>query len=130
VDENVVVGSSPSSADKNSITDFGSLEEIGQKLLKKRGEGSQLLSASARNTEGIVFYRFEFLNPLDKTLPRIGTINRKYLNMICSLFVLYFILFYSELNNKLSCTNYAFQKEGCGRFRLRYHYLLFKLILT
>lgn len=36
VDENVVIGSSPSSADKQSVTDFGSIEAIGEKLAKKR----------------------------------------------------------------------------------------------
>ena len=36
VDENVVVGSTPASADKKSITDFGSLESIGNKLAAKR----------------------------------------------------------------------------------------------
>lgn len=74
VDENIVIGSSPASADKTSITDFGSLDTIASKLLKKRG--GALLSSSARETDGIVFYQFKFENPLDKNLPRIGPQNR------------------------------------------------------
>ena len=36
VDENVVVGNVPAAADKVSIADFGTLDSIGDKLLKKR----------------------------------------------------------------------------------------------
>jgi hypothetical protein len=36
VDENVVVGSAAASADKKSITDYGTLEAIGNKLATKR----------------------------------------------------------------------------------------------
>ena len=36
IDENVIVGSAPASADKTSITDFGTLESIGNKLATKR----------------------------------------------------------------------------------------------
>lgn len=36
VDENVVVGSTPASAGKTSITDYGTLESIGEKLAAKR----------------------------------------------------------------------------------------------
>lgn len=36
IDENVIVGTAPASADKKSITDFGSLEALGTKLATKR----------------------------------------------------------------------------------------------
>jgi len=35
-DENIVVGATSASAGKTSITDYGSLDSIGQKLAKKR----------------------------------------------------------------------------------------------
>jgi hypothetical protein len=77
VDENIVVGSSSASSDKlESITQYGTPDEIGAKLLKKR-EGGKLVSAGARETEGTVFYQFEFANPLDPSLPRPGSKNRK-----------------------------------------------------
>ena len=73
VDENVIVGSAPATAGKTSIVDYGDLEELGKKLATKRG--GVLKSASARQTEGIVFYQFEFENPLDPSLPRTGPKN-------------------------------------------------------
>ena len=36
IDENVIVGSAPASAGKESITDYGSLNELGEKLATKR----------------------------------------------------------------------------------------------
>eukprot|EP00607_Mallomonas_marina_P000592 CAMPEP_0182428678 /NCGR_PEP_ID=MMETSP1167-20130531/23196_1 /TAXON_ID=2988 /ORGANISM="Mallomonas Sp, Strain CCMP3275" /LENGTH=195 /DNA_ID=CAMNT_0024611705 /DNA_START=219 /DNA_END=806 /DNA_ORIENTATION=+ len=71
VDTNVVVGSAPAAAGKESITDFGSLEDIGAKLAKKRG--GELITSSARETEGVVYYMFQFQTPLDLSLPRPGT---------------------------------------------------------
>jgi len=70
-DENVLVGSVPASADKTSITDFGSLQSIGEKLAKKRN--GVVLASRARSTDGIVFYEFEFSSPLDAALPRTGS---------------------------------------------------------
>lgn len=70
VDENVVIGSSPSSADKTSITDYGSIEKLGEKLAAKRG--GTVVSSRARETDGVVFYEFQFENPLDQSLPRTG----------------------------------------------------------
>lgn len=76
VDENVVVGSSSAASDKlDSITQYGTPEEIGAKLLKKRPNG-KMTNAYARQTEGTVFYQFEFENPLDPSLPRPGAKNR------------------------------------------------------
>ena len=69
-DENVVVGSAPATAGKSSITDYGTLESLGEKLAKKRT--GTLVKADARNTDGTVFYSFQFENPLDDSLPRIG----------------------------------------------------------
>jgi hypothetical protein len=37
-----------------------------------------LKKAEARKTEGIVFYQFEFENPLDLALPRPGPKDKKY----------------------------------------------------
>jgi hypothetical protein len=71
VDENIVVGSTPSSADKTSILDFGSVDSLANKLATRRG--GKVVSAKARKTEGIVYYEFEFENPLDATLPRPGS---------------------------------------------------------
>ena len=72
VDENVVVGSSSAASDKlDSITQYGTIDELGSKLLKKR-EGGKLVSSIARETDGTVFYQFQFENPLDDTLPRPG----------------------------------------------------------
>ena len=74
VDENVVIGNSPAGADKgNSITEYGTLDSLGEKLLKKR-VGGTLIASSAKETEGIIFYQYEFNNPLDKSLPRPGMI--------------------------------------------------------
>jgi len=75
VDENVVIGSSPSSADKQSVTDFGSIEAIGEKLAKKRN--GRLVSSAVRETDGVVFYQFQFENPLDPSLPRTGPKNKR-----------------------------------------------------
>lgn len=36
VDENVVVGTAPASAGRESIADYGSLEDLGAKLLRNR----------------------------------------------------------------------------------------------
>ena len=71
VDENVVIGSVPASAGKTSITEYGTLESIGEKLAKKRN--GELISAQARETDGFVFYQYEFANPIDKSLPRPGS---------------------------------------------------------
>ena len=75
VDENVVVGSAPATAGKTSITDYGNLQQLGEKLASKRG--GKLVSASARETEGIVYYAFQFENPLDPSLPRPGSKSTK-----------------------------------------------------
>jgi hypothetical protein len=71
VDENVVVGSAPATAGKTSITDYGDIQQLGNKLASKRG--GKLLSTDARETEGIVYYVFQFENPLDASLPRPGS---------------------------------------------------------
>jgi hypothetical protein len=71
VDENVVIGSVPASAGKTSITEYGTLDGIGQKLAAKRK--GELKSSRARETDGYVFYEFEFETPLDKSLPRPGS---------------------------------------------------------
>jgi hypothetical protein len=34
--------------------------------------GGKMISASARETDGIVFYQYQFENPLDPNLPRTG----------------------------------------------------------
>ena len=70
VDENVVVGSAPATAGKTSISDYGSIESMGEKLATKRG--GKLLETEVRNTEGYIFYKFKFENPLDMSLPRTG----------------------------------------------------------
>ena len=70
VDENVIVGSAPASAGKTSITDYGSLESVGEKLASKRG--GKLIESESRVTEGYTFYKYKFENPLDMTLPRTG----------------------------------------------------------
>jgi len=73
VDENVIIGSAPASAGKTSIVDYGDIDELGKKLATKRN--GLLKSSNARETEGIVFYQFEFENPLDPSLPRTGPKN-------------------------------------------------------
>ena len=70
VDENVVVGSAPATAGKTSITQYGELRELGEKLAKKKG--GELLEATARSTEGVDYYAFKFSSPLDLSLPRPG----------------------------------------------------------
>jgi hypothetical protein len=73
VDENVVIGASSASSDKGkSITEYGSVDSVGAKLLKKR-PGATLVAASTRETEGIEFYNFQFETVLDQTLPRPGS---------------------------------------------------------
>ena len=69
-DENVVVGSAPASAGKTSILDYGTLDKLGEKLATKRG--GVVVSSEARDSDGVVFYSYQFENPLDETLPRIG----------------------------------------------------------
>jgi PsbP len=71
VDENVVVGSVPATAGKTSITQYGELQALGEKLAAKRG--GNLVSAKARETDGIIFYTFTFDSPLDMSLPRPGS---------------------------------------------------------
>ena len=123
VDENVVVGSTPASADKKSITDFGSLESIGNKLAAKRYthhdtrilyhtlytsfnplllplystyicqySGGKLIASSARETDGIVFYQFEFENPLDPNLPRTGPKDKRYEGVAIMLTCRYYVI--------------------------------------
>ena len=69
-DENVVVGSAPASAGKTSILDYGTLDKLGEKLAAKRG--GTVVSSEARDSDGVVFYQYEFENPLDESLPRVG----------------------------------------------------------
>ena len=69
------MGSAPASAGKESITDYGSLNELGEKLAAKRK--GKLVSAKARSTDGVVFYEYQFENPLDMSLPRTGPKNNK-----------------------------------------------------
>ena len=71
IDENVVVGSTPATAGKTSIEDYGTLEDLGEKLAKKRN--GYLISSKARITNDILFYEFQFENPLDPSLPRSKT---------------------------------------------------------
>ena len=73
VDENVIIGSAPATAGKTSIVDYGDIDELGKKLATKRN--GILKNSSARETDGIVFYQFEFENPLDPSLPRTGPKN-------------------------------------------------------
>jgi hypothetical protein len=40
--------------------------------------GGVLMSSTVRNTEGIIYYQFEFENPLDPSLPRTGPKNNRY----------------------------------------------------
>ena len=69
-DENVVVGSAPASAGKTSILDYGSLDKLGEKLATKRG--GTVTSSEARDSDGVVFYQYQFESPLDESLPRVG----------------------------------------------------------
>mmetsp|Transcript_31178 Transcript_31178/g.29727 ORF Transcript_31178/g.29727 Transcript_31178/m.29727 type:complete len:265 (+) Transcript_31178:100-894(+) len=80
IDENVVVGSTPATAGKTSILDYGTKEKIGEKLAAKRG--GKLISSTVRSTEGIVYYQFEFENSLDPSLPRTGPKNNRPTKMI------------------------------------------------
>eukprot|EP01031_Cornospumella_fuschlensis_P035342 gene35342-42826_t len=75
VDENVVVGGSSSAQTRSSIADYGDPQALGQKLADKR-RGS-LVSARARETDGVLFFDFEFRSPLDPALPRPGSKARK-----------------------------------------------------
>lgn len=75
VDDNVVIGSVPATAGKTNIVDYGSVNELGEKLAKKRG--GTLISSRLRNTDGITFADFEFHNPLDPSLPRTGPKNKR-----------------------------------------------------
>ena len=75
VDENVVVGSAPASAGKTSITDYGDIKELGEKLASKRN--GKLLETEARQTSGTIFYKFKFETPLDANLPRTGPKNNR-----------------------------------------------------
>lgn len=75
IDENVVVGSTPATAGKTSIEDYGTLEDLGEKFAKKRD--GKLVSSKARITSDILFYEFQFENPLDPSLPRTGSKTNK-----------------------------------------------------
>ena len=75
VDENVVIGSAPASAGKTSILDYGDIATLGDKLATKRG--GKLVSSNVHKTDDIVFYTFEFENPLDLSLPRTGPKNNR-----------------------------------------------------
>ena len=75
IDENVIVGSTPATAGKTSIEDYGALDELGEKLAKKRD--GKLISAKARITSDILFYDFQFENPLDPSLPRTGAKDKR-----------------------------------------------------
>ncbi|GMI45196.1 hypothetical protein TrCOL_g11802 [Triparma columacea] len=62
--ENIKVSSTPVGSDIDSVLKLGGgipVNELGEKLAKKRG--AELVSSSARLTEGIVFYTFEFFIP-------------------------------------------------------------------
>ena len=75
VDENVVVGSAPASAGQTSITDYGSLEGLGEKLASKCN--GKLLESEARHTAGYTFYKYKFETPLDMNLPCTGPKDRR-----------------------------------------------------
>ena len=47
------------------------------RLDHKRPRKGKLVSARARSTDGIIFYEFQFENPLDLSLPRTGPKNNK-----------------------------------------------------
>lgn len=63
----MVIGYADAS-EKKSIADYGSLEKIGEKLATKRG--GKVVKASERETNGILYYQYEFENPVDTSLPR------------------------------------------------------------
>lgn len=71
VDENVVIGSVPASAGKTTIVDYGDLKTLGEKFAKNRGGSVKF--AQVRETDAYIFYDFEFLYPVDKSLPRPGS---------------------------------------------------------
>lgn len=75
IDENVVVGSTPATAGKTSIEDYGTIEDLGEKFAKKRD--GKLINSKARITSDILFYEFQFENPLDPSLPRTGSKSNK-----------------------------------------------------
>ncbi len=75
VDENVVIGSVPATAGKTSILDYGDIAVLGDKLASKRG--GKLINSNVHKTDEIVFYTFEFENPLDASLPRTGPKNNR-----------------------------------------------------
>lgn len=72
VDENVLIGSVPASADKISVTDYGSLEDVGNKLATKR-QNAKIVSSEARKTDGNIFYSYAFEYPIDNSIPRTGS---------------------------------------------------------
>ena len=47
--------------------------------------GGKLIASSARETDGIVFYQFEFENPLDPNLPRTGPKDKRYEGLLSCL---------------------------------------------
>lgn len=69
VDENVVVGNVPAPAEKKSIADFGTLESVGEKLMKKRYSYSSYAtfhppgsSQYALTAVGICRYMYKYCN--------------------------------------------------------------------
>ena len=55
-------------AGKTSIADYGSIDDLAEKFAKKRN--GKVTNKQARITDGILFYQFQFENPLDDSLPR------------------------------------------------------------
>ena len=57
-DEQVVLNATPVKASTTSVAALGDVKEVGEKLAKSRG--AELVEARERQTEGILFYEFEF----------------------------------------------------------------------
>ncbi len=57
-DEQVVLNATPVKASTTAVSALGDVKEVGERLAKARG--MELVEARARETEGLVFYEFEF----------------------------------------------------------------------
>lgn len=56
--ENIKISSTPVKSTTESVTLLGPVEDVGQSLATKRN--AKLVSAQERQTDGVVFYKFEF----------------------------------------------------------------------
>ena len=63
--ENIKISSTPVKSNTTSISVLGNVEDVGKSLAARRN--AKLLSATERQTDGVLFYKFDFVQKKNNT---------------------------------------------------------------